>query len=116
MVRLWRNLKFEFNVIRFQTEQNLKNNPDFTEWLLLGFILGIISGYLIKWGFIMQLKHQAINLESEFYKTKKLLHDKIKDSKSMDCEQLCNLYTSPVELKLIEEKSNGNTTTSKIIN
>ena len=48
MTNFWRNLKFEFNVIRFQTEQNLKNNPDFTEWLLLGFILGIISGYLIK--------------------------------------------------------------------
>ena len=48
----------------------------------------------------MQLKHQAINLESEFYKTKKLLHDKIKDSKSMDCEQLCNLSTSLADVEI----------------
>ena len=48
----------------------------------------------------MQLKHQAINLESEFYKTKKLLHDKIKDSKSMDCEQLCNLSTSLADMEI----------------
>ena len=48
----------------------------------------------------MQLKHQAINLESEFYKTKKLLHDKIKDSKSMDRDQLCNLSASLVDVEI----------------